>query len=140
MVQPPRINVASRFAALTNANGSNVGTSATGVGITELDRKKAADFRFHTDLQTWADAEQVCRDEGGHLADYQSFIEQYGDEKWYIDEGYLFPKYHKVYWMGLSTDDDFWPTFFWANPLVNGPTASDFNNWGTMRCGRGRRM
>jgi hypothetical protein len=36
-------------------------------------------------------------------------------EKYYIDNGYLFPKYHLFYWMGLTT-----PT---ADPQVDGMSA-----------------
>jgi hypothetical protein len=57
---------------------------------------------------------------------------QYATEKWYIDEGYLFSKFHKVYWMGLNTEEQYWPQFFWNNPLRAGPSASDYNNWGTL--------
>jgi hypothetical protein len=76
VVQPPRINVVGRFAAISNAVGSAVGTSATGQGLTPADERARADYVFHTDVLNAADAEQVCRDEGGHLADYQSFTQQ----------------------------------------------------------------
>jgi hypothetical protein len=133
VVTPPRINVAGRYGAISDANGSAVGTTAKGAALTQQDSQRAGDFIFNTNLLNWEDAEQSCRDQGGHLADYQSFTEQYANEKWYIDEGYLFAKYHKVYWMGLSTTEDMWPTFTWANPMINGPSATDYNNWGTMR-------
>jgi hypothetical protein len=76
VVQPPRINVAGKYAAISNAEGSNVGTSASGLGLSEQDSTRAGDFRFHTELATAAEAEQVCRDEGGHLAAYRSQTEQ----------------------------------------------------------------
>ena len=73
---PPRINVAGKYSAVSNAAGSNIGTSATGPGITEEQVKKGGDFIFHTDYLSAADAEQSCRDEGGHLAAYLSQTEQ----------------------------------------------------------------
>ncbi len=36
---------------------------------------------------------------------------QYQTEKYFTDEGMLMPKFHKNYWMGLSTTADAWPTF-----------------------------
>ncbi len=55
-----------------------MGTSATGPGLSEQDSTRAGDFRFHTEVVTAGEAEQVCRDEGGHLAAYRSQTEQVG--------------------------------------------------------------
>lgn len=68
--------MAGRFAAISNAEGSNIGTSASGPGLSAQDSARAGDFRFYTELLNAADAEQVCRDEGGHLAAYKSQTEQ----------------------------------------------------------------
>jgi hypothetical protein len=48
---------------------------------------------------------------GGHLASYSSFEEQYQTEQFFIDEGMLMPKFHKNYWMGLKTTEEDWPSF-----------------------------
>jgi hypothetical protein len=55
------------------------------------------------------------RCDGGHLASYLSFEEQYQVEQYFTDEGMLMPKFHKMYWMGLKTTEEDWPSFIrWA--------------------------
>jgi hypothetical protein len=51
------------------------------------------------------------RCDGGHLASYESFEEQYQTEKYFTDEGMLMPKFHKNYWMGLKSTEEDWPGF-----------------------------
>jgi hypothetical protein len=132
VVRPPRINVAGRYSAISNAAGANIGTTASGAGLTEEQQQKAGDFIFHTDYQTAAEAEQTCRDEGGHLAAYLSLTEQFSTEQYFIDEGYLFPLYHRAYWMGLQSTEETWPTFTWIDLLIPGPYPADYQNWGTL--------
>lgn len=57
---------------------------------------------------------------------------QYTTEQWYIDEGYLFAKYHKVYWIGLESTEESWPTFTWVDLLIPGPLPTDYQNWGML--------
>jgi hypothetical protein len=46
--------------------------------------------------RTFADANSQCRLEGGSLATYRSLALQLEVEKYYIDQGLLFPFYHRV--------------------------------------------
>jgi hypothetical protein len=36
-------------------------------------------------------------------------------EDYYVRRGYLIPNYHKVYWMGLTTNATTWPRFTWLD-------------------------
>jgi hypothetical protein len=132
VVPTPRINVAGKYSAVSNAAGARVGTTASGPGLSEDQQQRAGDFFFKTDYQTAAEAEQTCRDEGGHLAAYLTQTEQFATEQYYVDEGYLFPLYHKVYWLGLQSTDETWPTFTWTDLLLPGPNPADYQNWGTL--------
>ncbi len=46
-------------------------------------------------------AEENCKKNGGHLAAYISLEEQAEVEQFYTKKGYLMPKFHQIYWMGL---------------------------------------
>lgn len=45
----------------------------------------------------------------------------------------LVPSFHKMYWMGLNTTDDTWPTYRWLDPYVPAlGSKRGFKNWGTV--------
>jgi hypothetical protein len=45
----------------------------------------ATGFTFHSDLKTADEAEEICKEEGGHLAYFLSESEQDNIEKWLVD-------------------------------------------------------
>jgi hypothetical protein len=46
-------------------------------------------------------AQEDCKRNGGHLAAYISLEEQAEVEEFYTRRGFLLPKFHQIYWMGL---------------------------------------
>lgn len=84
-------------------------------------------FIFNASASNWQNAEQACRDSGGHLSSFKSFKEQSEVEQYYISNGLLLPSYHKFYWIGLSTS--LWPTFLWSDHSP-GPDSSTYEHWG----------
>ena len=79
-------------------------------------------------------AEALCNDIGGHLAAYVSQEEQAEMEYAFINSGYLLPVFHKVYWMGLVSNNDAWPAFSWIDRNVPNPQESSaYNHWGTYK-------
>jgi hypothetical protein len=52
-------------------------------------------------------------------------------EKFYIDHGFLLPKYHMFYWMGLNTSEQQWSNFTWLTPDIDSTEyLAEFTNWG----------
>ncbi len=70
---------------------------------------------------TWEAAQKACNARAGHLAHYLSSGEQAEAEKYYVDNGYLLPAFHKGYWFGLRTTADTWPSFTWVDKTVKLP-------------------
>ena len=52
--------------------------------------------------RTFEDASMECKLSGGSLATYRSLALQQEVEKYYIDQGLLFPLWHKVSLPGLA--------------------------------------
>ena len=52
-------------------------------------------------------------------------MEQTEVETYFIRQGYLLPKYHKSYWMGLRATQ--WPNFAWIDNTVN---KTSYQHWG----------
>ena len=48
-------------------------------------------------------------------------------------QGYLFPRYHENYWIGLYATTS--PLFTWVDKLIPGPGANSYKNWGTFMSG-----
>jgi hypothetical protein len=88
---------------------------------------RGSTFIYNTTATRWQDAEQSCRDNGGHLVTHTSFKEQAEVESYYIGAGLLLPSYHRFYWMGLKAE--LWPTFSWADRSP-GPNGSTYEHWG----------
>ncbi len=45
-------------------------------------------------------------------------------------QGFLLPRFHKFYWMGLKTSN--WPRFLWNDPLAQNLSLSNsYKHWGT---------
>lgn len=50
----------------------------------------------------------------------------------FISQGFLQPRYHKFYWMGLTTSN--WPQFLNINPVAqNLSLPNSYKNWGRPR-------
>ena len=58
-------------------------------------------FYMNTSLVDQATAQEDCKRNGGHLAAYISLEEQAEVEQFYTKRGFLLPKFHQTYWMGL---------------------------------------
>lgn len=52
-------------------------------------------------------------------------MEQTEVESYFIRQGYLLPKYHNSYWMGLRAAQ--WPSFAWIDNTVN---QTSYQHWG----------
>jgi hypothetical protein len=53
-------------------------------------------------------------------------------EAFYISNGYILPKYHKFYWVGLNSSEQQWSNFTWLTPDISSAEyLADFANWGT---------
>jgi hypothetical protein len=89
-------------------------------------------FLLNVSYQGFAAAQQTCKDNGGHLASFSSEAEQAEVEKYYASQGFLFPSFHKFYWMGLNTSE--WPiegtaNFSWWDKSP-GPNNETYSHWG----------
>jgi hypothetical protein len=51
--------------------------------------------------------------------------EQTGIEQHFIKQGYLLPKYHRAYWLGLRATQ--WPSFAWIDKTA---ATTNYRNWG----------
>ncbi len=45
-------------------------------------------------------------------------------EQWFVFTGYLYPGFHKAYWMGLRTNSINWPSFKWLDAQSKPPLTS----------------
>jgi hypothetical protein len=73
-------------------------------------------FYLNTSKATFDNAEIACQRNGGHLAAYVDFVEQYEVEQALTYAGYLIPDYHKYYWMGYTAKT--WPKFYTLDKTV----------------------
>jgi hypothetical protein len=52
-------------------------------------------------------------------------------EKYYIEQGLLFPFWHRYYWMGLQSNRKSYPKFSWSDPLTPSlETSGAYKHWG----------
>ena len=77
-----------------------------------------------------ATAQEDCKRNGGHLAAYISLEEQAEVEQFYTKRGFLLPKFHQIYWMGLRVNGSR-PKFGWLDPTVDPPSYRTYSHWGT---------
>ena len=49
----------------------------------------------------------------------------------FINNGTLFPFYHKAYWMGLYSNADEYPKYLWYDRRFKGPGSGGYGNWGS---------
>jgi hypothetical protein len=75
------------------------------------------------------EAEANCNRNGGHLAAYTSVEEQMEVERFFIDGGWLLPKYHIVYWMGLRQPVP--GRWNFTDTTIPSPSFRTYSHWGT---------
>jgi hypothetical protein len=112
------------------ASAHNAATTAGADGY--IYNSTTGTFLFNVSYQGFASAEQACKDNGGHLASFKSEAEQAEVEAYYTSMGYMFPAFHRFYWMGLNTSA--WPitglpTFNWLDKSP-GPDNMTYEHWG----------
>jgi hypothetical protein len=82
------------------------------------------------------DAEQFCRDNGGHMASYASAAEQNEVEAYFTAPYKLLLPYMPQYWIGLRTKGG-WSAkgFKWLDQSLPAPglNASVYSNWGVKK-------
>ncbi len=90
-------------------------------------------FYLNTSKTSFDNAEIACQRNGGHLAAYVDFVEQYEVEQALINAGYLIADYHLYYWIGYRATT--WPKFYaldktvpFDSPLGNYTYWGYFNN------------
>lgn len=81
-------------------------------------------YVLNTSMVNFAHAEQTCNDNGGHLITLASIAEQVEVERYFVEMGYLFPSYHKFYWIGFRADT--WDNFRFIDRLEN----PGYTHWG----------
>jgi hypothetical protein len=88
-------------------------------------------YTLNTSATDFAAAEALCSAKGGHLASFGSFKEQKDVEDWMQASYLLLPNFHKVYWIGLRTNEFDWPSFRWLD-ATKPPVAPSYVNWGAV--------
>jgi hypothetical protein len=89
-------------------------------------------YLLNTSMANQAAAEALCQASGGHLVSYGSLEEQQEVEGHFVNGGFIFPAFNKVYWIGLVTNRTAWPRFRWVDStptLGIGPRGHEA--WGT---------
>jgi hypothetical protein len=74
-------------------------------------------YLLNTSYSNQKQAETSCQANGGHLVGYDALAEQVAVENCFIGQGFLLPKYHVLYWMGLVSGmpGAQWPNFTWID-------------------------
>lgn len=57
-------------------------------------------------------------------------------ERYFVDQGFLFPEYHDNYWLGAEASP--WPEFVWLESTNPAPGPDTYTNWGTYTDSKGR--
>ena len=91
----------------------------------------AAAYVFHPALATFAEAEETCWCDGGHLAAYFGEGQQASVENYFVDLGVLLQEFDPLYWTGLntSTGDRGSPDWMYTDPVLGRPQV--YRHWGT---------
>ena len=74
-------------------------------------------YLLNTTYSPQKQAEQACQLNGGHLVGYDRLAEQVAVENCFISQGFLLPKFHVFYWMGMVSGlpGATWPNFTWID-------------------------
>ena len=113
---------------------------AMNVGTYYTSDKFSATYIFNSTMANFTDAENFCRYSGGHLVSWRSRAEQAEVESYYMNNGYMFPTFHRFYWMGLSaangmkpadliSQQNKWPNFSYIDGAPR-PGGSAYEAWG----------
>lgn len=84
-------------------------------------------FGFNPNMRTFDDASAHCKSLGGHLASYTTLAEQQEVEAYFTTGGFLIPKYHRYYWLGLKAVGP--KNFNWVDPTMPKLSAPDSFKW-----------
>ncbi len=68
-------------------------------------------FYYNTTRTSFQDAENSCKNNGGHIAGFSTREEQREVEQYFISQGFLIPTWHTMYWYGSKTNSTLWPLF-----------------------------
>jgi hypothetical protein len=89
-------------------------------------------YILNTSYSNQRTAESACQMNGGHLVGYEKLEEQVAVEQCFISQGFLLPKFHVHYWMGLISGlpGAMWPNFTWIdhNEAIY---RGNYQHWGT---------
>jgi hypothetical protein len=89
-------------------------------------------YILNTSSSNQKTAESACQMNGGHLVGYEALGEQVAVEQCFIGQGFLLPKFHVHYWMGLISGlpGASWPNFTWIdhNEAIY---RGNYQHWGT---------
>jgi hypothetical protein len=89
-------------------------------------------YCLNTTRTDFAGAQASCALSGGHLVIHENIFEQQHVERYFLDNGFLLPGYHQLYWMGLQVPlalTTRWPNFTWVDQnqaIYN----LNYQNWG----------
>lgn len=91
-------------------------------------------YTLNTNKSDFASAEQNCNRIGGHLAAWNSELEQREVENFFLTQGCLIPPFHNAYWFGLTTNDEPKNTngWYWLDHSP-APTPQTYVKWGTRK-------
>jgi hypothetical protein len=114
---------------------------ASAQGTYYTSKRFGATFIFNSTEATFTVAEGVCRDHGGHLVSWSSQQEQAEAEGYFNSNGFMFPTYHKFYWMGLYAGKSMaaadlmatfsnWPNFTYLDKAPAPSSANAYRHWG----------
>ncbi len=114
---------------------------AMNVGTYYTSDKFSATYIFNSTMANFSDAEAFCRNSGAHLVSWKSQAEQAEVESFYINNGFMFPTYHRFYWMGLRAGNsirpadllapfgNMWPNFTYIDGAP-APGNGVYDHWG----------
>jgi hypothetical protein len=92
-----------------------------------------ATFQLLTCPRSRPEQQKKCNNMRGHLAAYTIITEQQEVERFYVDEGFLYPEFNVLYWFGLVSTAATWPSFRWQDKQFPAPNATTYRNWGTLK-------
>jgi hypothetical protein len=88
-------------------------------------------YLLNTSYSNFKASEAACTMNGGHLVGYDTLAEQVAVESCFINQGFLLPKYHVHYWMGLisGVPGALWPNFTWID-RNDAIYKGNYQHWG----------
>jgi hypothetical protein len=115
---------------------------ASVAGTYYTSKRFGATYIFNSTAANFTNAENACLDFGSHLVSWRSQAEQAEVESFYTNNGFMFPTYHRFYWMGLqagrsmapadlmATFGSRWPNFTYTDKSPAPGTPNAYTHWG----------